>query len=1511
MQACNTMHAGPFEGSSSSSSPSNTSGSGTVSPSMITPTTSVTPTSAVGTPNPKSEMAVLLGNLDSFIAVGVLEKLSESEGEIPTALQTTVNFPAAEIASLERHNWIRTTTHTDPRQPHVSYVRVYVLPDDVGRKFIPRSSTALRRALKVVMARVDPSPRAWNGELGTEETVVGVSVADVEDESLWYIFNTLQNPSPAAETIRNPYAKQAMQDFLSITSPWETEDQEGKMFTGVLGLKTPLYSYQRRSAATMIQREVQPHQMLDPRLQPCTSSTGQVYYYDREKGSIVRERRTYSEARGGILAETMGCGKTLICLAVVLATRGHFPQIPLEHQSMEIPERPQTGSLLEMAAATAGRLSLPWKAHFDHLSQIGEVYDRCIKACEANRGSYTINSPVVRHTGRKSADHLRLPGQHLRLCSGTLIIVPPNLLDHWIREIATHTEGLKVLTLRSSADVIPPGEDFFQYDIVLFSRTRFEKEADNFLDRDWHSRKISSPLTKLHWLRVIVDEGHNVAGHGSKTNMMHLLEQIHVERRWVVSGTPSSGLYGVEVSLASQETHTDDTDLTEATSAVLSGRKKTGKAVDHELKDLDKLQRIVVNFLDLRPWSNPKDDDPANWTTYIKPVGPDGKRRKAPSLRATLQGLVVRHRLDVINSEIPLPRLHNKVVRLEPTFYDKLSLNLFIFMLTINAVTSERTDQDYIFDARNRKHLSRVISNLRQAGFWWAGSDFELQGTVDVATKYLAEHQEKMSEDDIMLVSQGIKIAQMALDSGGWNGFKKMHELGVFVSGFPEDARNFWALDPTQANREPLLLGISQARLAQQFVTKHLGSGNPAEGLAGAGIRIRSELSNREGFEASTAAPKKTTPESPVRKKARETFLKGLYNDLPPDSPLTQTKLIATTSAKLTYLLDQVQEYHKAEKIIIFYDNNNSAYWIAEGLELLGIDFRIYANTLKSALREEYLTLFRESGAVRVLLMDLKQASHGLHIAHASRVYIINPIWQSNIESQAIKRAHRIGQTRPVFVETLVLRDTLEDKILQRRKAMSDTEIQIQSDLLDDSTMSSIIQHERFIPMPCCEGYTSLAYLRKPSGLFDRHRLPIPDSAAPDPGSENGKNGLEKRSMPVTPTKRKRTVEDLEPDLLSPKKRSPPRLGLQFRDENGIIMDPPRTSPRRSISPPKIREGEEDRERRMPSTSIIALSGPSSSGKTTLARLLQRVFSNQPQSETQDHGQDHVQIKTFIIHEDDFYHPDDKIPTVTLPTGKSIQDWDCLGALDIPFLSSALRYVHEWGHLPPRLRSKEDLNDVSPNSGVEEGFIEELRKLVAERLSKLSVSEGVTLAVLEGFLLYAPSKESDGGQGHGLRDVHDQIDVRIFLPAPYVLVKERREARSGYVTIGAAPELPQRSLTADVKEEGEGKEIDLDAEDDRPPQNFWTDPPGYVDDIVWPRYVRDHAWLLLPEDGTPGELGLIEKDEELVKRVGQGVNVRMDAGITVAPGKGDLLMADLLKWAVEEVLKYLEQQCKK
>lgn len=209
-----------------------------------------------------------------------------------------------------------------------------------------------------------------------------------------------------------------------------------------------------------------------------------------------------------------------------------------------------------------------------------------------------------------------------------------------------------------------------------------------------------------------------------------------------------------------------------------------------------------------------------------------------------------------------------------------------------------------------------------------------------------------------------------------------------------------------------------------------------------------------------------------------------------------------------------------------------------------------------------------------------------------------------------------------------------------------------------------------------------------------------------------------------------------------------------------------------------------------------------------------------------------------------------------------------------------------------------------------------------------------TIAFMEGFLLYAPpeslSTTESGYKGNApLHSVHAQIHLPLFLPASYANVKARREGRSGYVTLGPGPEPPTSTATttnADAQEteastdksidkdrtEGskeEEEQVDLNQPDTRPPQNFWVDPPGYVDDIVWPRYVEDHAWLLLPQHGDEDGAGHGESKERdkgkslsLVERVGDGTAVREDVGVHVAPGKGEVEMEVVLRWAVGEVL---------
>jgi SNF2 family DNA or RNA helicase len=58
----------------------------------------------------------------------------------------------------------------------------------------------------------------------------------------------------------------------------------------------------------------------------------------------------------------------------------------------------------------------------------------------------------------------------------------------------------------------------------------------------------------------------------------------------------------------------------------------------------------------------------------------------------------------------------------------------------------------------------------------------------------------------------------------------------------------------------------------------------------------------------------------------------------------------------------------------------------------------------------------------------------GLNLTAAEYVFLLDPWWNPAVEAQAIDRAHRIGQTRPVFAYRLICKGTVEEKILEMQK---------------------------------------------------------------------------------------------------------------------------------------------------------------------------------------------------------------------------------------------------------------------------------------------------------------------------------------------------------------------------------------------------------------------------------------------------------------------------------------------
>jgi SNF2 family DNA or RNA helicase len=71
-----------------------------------------------------------------------------------------------------------------------------------------------------------------------------------------------------------------------------------------------------------------------------------------------------------------------------------------------------------------------------------------------------------------------------------------------------------------------------------------------------------------------------------------------------------------------------------------------------------------------------------------------------------------------------------------------------------------------------------------------------------------------------------------------------------------------------------------------------------------------------------------------------------------------------------------------------------------------------------------------QAGDVSLILISLKAGGTGLNLTAADTVILYDPWWNPAVEAQAIDRAHRIGQTKPVFVHRLIAKGTIEEKIL-------------------------------------------------------------------------------------------------------------------------------------------------------------------------------------------------------------------------------------------------------------------------------------------------------------------------------------------------------------------------------------------------------------------------------------------------------------------------------------------------
>lgn len=80
--------------------------------------------------------------------------------------------------------------------------------------------------------------------------------------------------------------------------------------------------------------------------------------------------------------------------------------------------------------------------------------------------------------------------------------------------------------------------------------------------------------------------------------------------------------------------------------------------------------------------------------------------------------------------------------------------------------------------------------------------------------------------------------------------------------------------------------------------------------------------------------------------------------------------------------------------------------------------------------RHDQIRLFNTDTSVNLFLLSTRAGGQGINLTAADTVILFDSDWNPQMDLQAMDRAHRIGQTRPVIVYRLATRGTVEESLL-------------------------------------------------------------------------------------------------------------------------------------------------------------------------------------------------------------------------------------------------------------------------------------------------------------------------------------------------------------------------------------------------------------------------------------------------------------------------------------------------
>ncbi|PNH06056.1 DNA repair protein RAD5 [Tetrabaena socialis] len=142
----------------------------------------------------------------------------------------------------------------------------------------------------------------------------------------------------------------------------------------------------------------------------------------------------------------------------------------------------------------------------------------------------------------------------------------------------------------------------------------------------------------------------------------------------------------------------------------------------------------------------------------------------------------------------------------------------------------------------------------------------------------------------------------------------------------------------------------------------------------------------------------------------------------------------ARCESKLRTLMAELRAMRAADptaKALVFTQFSQSLEWLKPRLKSEGFGHRTITGDMHLRKRTEAIDSFQHDPATTVFLLSVRSGAVGINLTAADHVFLMEPCMNPAMEEQAIGRAWRMGQQRPVVVKRLVVQGSVEERIME------------------------------------------------------------------------------------------------------------------------------------------------------------------------------------------------------------------------------------------------------------------------------------------------------------------------------------------------------------------------------------------------------------------------------------------------------------------------------------------------